>query len=302
MGFETEIARLRAQLEAEREQAQSTLDETVAACAKEVKQQRKAHRETKADWSEDSTEWQLYVKRLEKEKIDALRAQEAELREYQHRMYEERNDATERAVDLMRRMAEISISLERVRGTSKAGLLEQVAELQTAVRTLGERRTLNQRRIGDSNLDRQRAKVATQELHKTKSRVNLLFDSDTLTMAKDYPRLEAHAARLENDSRVLCRTLKVLEATELKPLIEIACPPRPMEKGHFDARMRFMIMKLVAMANLCPTRVPIAYLPPSSPTHPLHPPPAPYPLCTPPPRPAPHIQHRKTKAAQLRRS
>jgi hypothetical protein len=47
--------------------------------------------------------------------------------------------------------------------------------------------------------------------------------------------------------------------TELESLISIACPPKPMDKGHFDARMRFMIMKLVAMANLCPTRVPIAY-------------------------------------------
>jgi hypothetical protein len=58
---------------------------------------------------------------------------------------------------------------------------------------------------------------------------------------------------------ILQSTLKSLETTELDSLISIACPPKPMDKGHFDAQMRFMIMKLIAMANLCPTRVPIAY-------------------------------------------
>lgn len=58
---------------------------------------------------------------------------------------------------------------------------------------------------------------------------------------------------------VLRSALKEIESTELATLINIACPPKPMDKGHFDARMRFMIMKLIAMANLCPTRAPIAY-------------------------------------------
>ena len=39
----------------------------------------------------------------------------------------------------------------------------------------------------------------------------------------------------------------------------VVYPSKPMDQGHYDCRMRFMCMKHIAMANLCPTRVPIAY-------------------------------------------
>eukprot|EP00966_Prymnesium_polylepis_P040930 949845-Prymnesium_polylepis.1 len=55
--------------------------------------------------------------------------------------------------------------------------------------------------MGDANLDRQRAKVATVELQKTKARTNVLFGSEMLDKADDYPRLEAHAQRLECEVR-----------------------------------------------------------------------------------------------------
>ena len=103
------------------------------------------------------------MKRLEKENIDSLRRQEAELREYQLRMHEERNEARTRAADLEAAKLDLTASLERVRCTSKNGPLTRVAALQSKVRELGSRRTLNQRRVSDANLADRRTRVAEEK-------------------------------------------------------------------------------------------------------------------------------------------
>jgi hypothetical protein len=123
---------------------------------------------------------------------------------------------------------------------------------------LKERRTLNQRRMSDANLDQRRVKVATEQLAKHKSRADELWCSETLEMAEDYPRLEAEVADYKTRLQVLTNSLKDAEAAETA-LAAVVYPSKPMDQGHFDCRMRFMCMKLIAMANLCPTRVPIAY-------------------------------------------
>ena len=104
--------------------------------------------------------WQHELDAHEQEAVDRLRDQEHELREYQQRMYHERNEAAAEAADRAVRVAELNAALERLRSSSKNGLLTQVAELQAKVRELGARRTLNQRRLGDANLADQRTKVA----------------------------------------------------------------------------------------------------------------------------------------------
>ena len=49
-----------------------------------------------------------------------------ELRQYQRRMFIERNEAKQRAEELALQTEKLSESLERVRGTSKNGLLAEV--------------------------------------------------------------------------------------------------------------------------------------------------------------------------------
>lgn len=57
---------------------------------------------------------------------------------------------------------------------------------------------------------------------------------------------------------MLKAALKSCEDRE-KELAKVVYPKPPMDRGHYDARMRFMIMKLISLANLCPSRVPMAY-------------------------------------------
>ena len=115
------------------------------------------------DSKEESQEWQLYVNRLKNDHTNDIRDTIAELREYQQRAGEERDDEAERAVELEQRVTELSAALERVRSTSKAGLLEQLGQLQAKVRELGTRRTLNQRRVSDANLADRRTRVAEEK-------------------------------------------------------------------------------------------------------------------------------------------
>lgn len=49
------------------------------------------------------------------------------MRSWQLRMYEERNEAAARAEELDERVQTLTVSLERVRCTSKSDLLEQVS-------------------------------------------------------------------------------------------------------------------------------------------------------------------------------
>ena len=110
--------------------------------------------------NEMQTNHEAELEMYEADTIDRLREQEHELREYQQRMFHERNEAAEEAAELAERVEELSTTLERLRSASKSGLLTQVAELQAKVRALGARRTLNQRRLGDANLADQRTKAA----------------------------------------------------------------------------------------------------------------------------------------------
>ena len=66
------------------------------------------------------------LERHESEAVARLREQEHELREYQLRMHVERNEAQQRAADLDVQAQKLSDSLERLRSTSKSGLLAEV--------------------------------------------------------------------------------------------------------------------------------------------------------------------------------
>ena len=83
----------------------------------------RAHRR---EISSMQTEHDTVIKSHEAEAVARLRAQERELREYQKRMFEERNDAKKRAQELSTETENLSESLARVRATSKCGLLAKV--------------------------------------------------------------------------------------------------------------------------------------------------------------------------------
>lgn len=92
-------------------------------------------------------------------RVDCLRQQEAELREYHQRAFDEREEAIAENLELQTVVLKLQSQLDRVRWTSKAGLLEQVAELHHKLREANARRTLNQRRISDANLANNRARM-----------------------------------------------------------------------------------------------------------------------------------------------
>ena len=99
----------------------------------------------------------------EEDAVDRLRAQEAELRAYQQRMHDERNESAQDAAELAEQVEQLNATLERLRSCSKSGLLTQVTSLQEKVRELGARRTLNQRRVSDANLADRRTRVAQEQ-------------------------------------------------------------------------------------------------------------------------------------------
>ena len=85
--------------------------------------EQRVHRRAVADMELDH---HAECQRQEAEVVGRLRAQEHELRQYQQRMYLERNEAQRRAEELSLDCERLSGSLERVRSTSKSSLLAEV--------------------------------------------------------------------------------------------------------------------------------------------------------------------------------
>ena len=80
-----------------------------------------------------NAEWQTELADHEVETVDRLREQEQELRAYQQRMHDERNQATVDAAAITKVAEELRTTLKRLRSSSKNELLGQVAELQAKV-------------------------------------------------------------------------------------------------------------------------------------------------------------------------
>jgi hypothetical protein len=103
-----------------------------------------------------------------------------------------------------------------------------------------------------------RLSAANTEAEGFKAKVAELMPMLDVVEASDV-RLHSEATRLRLEVGVLTEALKSIETIEVETLAAIACPPKPLERGHYDTRMRFMIMKLIAMANVCPTRLSLVY-------------------------------------------
>lgn len=162
---------------------------------------------------------QLYVTRLKKDMDDAVRWTVDEQRSWQLRMRDERNEAAARADELNSRVEELTASLERVRCTSKSGLLQQLAGLQAKVKDLSRRRTLNQRRVRDANLDIRRARVAQESARRLEEafQENFIESESAEGALKKLELAEARLAGVE---------AKLKSETELRQKFQqIAEPP-----------------------------------------------------------------------------
>ena len=126
----------------------------------------------------------------------------AELRDEKRRIAAEREESKGEAAErgrqvgqLQTRLEQLQVALERVRETSKAGLIEQVAELQQKVSELGARRTLNQRRASDANLADRRAAAAEERAAEAQARLGefAIEDEELLQRAARNDELEKQA-------------------------------------------------------------------------------------------------------------
>ena len=206
---------------------------------------RKELRDERRDRHESDIDWQLYVNRLEKLRTEAVRDTVHELREYQHRMQVERNEAATHAAEVDERAAELAAALDRVRCTSKAGLLEQVAALQSKVRELGARRKANQRKVSDCNLALKREKSAKQEAAKEQERFNN-FIGTGIDLAARSRQLEASNAEALSKLASLQQELKdsQAEAAKHKAVAEPA-KSKFFESAHFSAAVDQVIIELM---------------------------------------------------------
>lgn len=233
--FNVQVLKLSSKLEAERCAAERSVTEAKNTFESMSKQMKGTLSELRSEVcslqrsrgkaiTEVVLEWQERLEDQEAATVRRLREQERELREYQHRMYVERNEAQKYAAELDTSMKQLASSLERLRNTSKNDLLQQVAALQAKVRELGARRHATQRKVCEANLDRVRARVATEELQKHRSRINDFLAGEHLDLADHYHVLEE---QLHSAQRQLERATSesAAQKVEIDRLRQIAEPP-----------------------------------------------------------------------------
>ena len=225
--------------------------------------------EQHSTWKAKEKEWKSVrldmeddAAHAETERLRGLRAQDEELKPRLQKFEAGRIAAQREAQELHERNMELEGTLSALRTARVSGLIEANTILLGTVQQLSTRRKANQRKIGDYNLEKHRTELATQRATAAEAALGEyyvddgrnVFDAADLTLC-----LESKNERLELEVQMLKRTIKAIEDTEVKPLAAIVAPESPMNAGAFDAGMRFMIMKLIGMANVCPTRVPLCY-------------------------------------------
>jgi len=218
------------------------------------KAQRLTIKSLKQELRDEATEWSLYARRLKQEIVDAKRETVAELRGFYAAEHLVWQDASREAAVLWQRCDELVELLNRVRNSRHGHLRAQVDGLVEQLRELKQRRTINNRRLGDANLDARRADVAMRKLRELQEQHAELWSSDAVDYAGDYPRLARRAQELEVHSKVLKAQIKAGDA-EMAELRTMLAPPPPMARGAYDEQMRLMVMELMGRANTCSSQV-----------------------------------------------
>jgi hypothetical protein len=158
-------------------------------------------------------------------------------------------------VELSAMLSRIADENERLRDRCSRGrtaeVAQQCSEQEEAIEKLSERRANNMGATSLLNLERRRVEVLKLEVNELRDAIRDNWGKETLELAEqalELPRVRAELAALKSsldDADI--------EAGELRRVVQ---PPPPMERGAFDMKTRFAIMKLIAIANVCHTRVP----------------------------------------------
>lgn len=132
-----------------------------------------------------------------------------------------------------------------------AALSKQVAEQEEELHALRQRRANNMSATKQLNLERQRCTMFKQQVEDLREIIRTNWGRETLELAEKgtlVPGLEAQIVCLK-------QALHDVEL-QMEAQHDIIFPPKPMEGGCYDMKLRFTIMKLVSCANVCHTRVP----------------------------------------------
>ncbi|MGA1354650.1 MAG: hypothetical protein ACO32I_07765, partial [Candidatus Limnocylindrus sp.] len=129
-------------------------------------------------------------------------------------------------------------------------LSQKLKEQEEELKELRARRANNMAATRLLNLEKRRNAVLSKQSEELRQSIRTNWGRDTLERAEaaaEVPFLQAQIVSLK------C-SLVDAEA-ECNELRRIVCPPKPMESGAYDMKYRFTIMKLIACANVCHTRV-----------------------------------------------
>lgn len=133
-----------------------------------------------------------------------------------------------------------------------AALSEQLQALEVEIAELRARKANNMAATRQLNLERQRNKVLNHQVKELRKTIQDNWGKDILEQAD----AGAELPRLCAEIKSLKAALADAEATSAS-WRKVAFPDKAMTSGHYNAAMRFMIMKLIGMANVSHTNVPI---------------------------------------------
>lgn len=173
------------------------------------------------------------------------------------------NQSTEQANKLMMELdaqrheiEQVLTENDRLRERASRGytatLSHHLTVQEQELKELRERRANNMGATKQLNLERARCNLFKQQAEELRKVIQANWGKDTLELAEvgaSVPRLEAQIASLQQE-------LANVEA-ECDTYRQVQFPPKPMERGHYSMPLRFMIMKLIAIANVCHTRIPV---------------------------------------------
>lgn len=199
---------------------------------------------------------QLYANELKKDIDNAVRETVAEQRCWQLRMRDERDEARSRAQECSERVAVLTESLQRIRCTSKSGLLDQLAGLEKKVRELSCRRTLNQRRVQEANLEKRRVQVAQESARRLERAFTESFlDSESVDKAQ--ARADALQKALAEVHSQLKREMELR-----KKFQEIAEPPTEyfFHGGSYSIEHDLAGLEAITACHVSASRVPMLFI------------------------------------------
>jgi len=209
---------------------------------------RRKLREAGKERRDADVEWQDKLRESEEERSTAMCEMDRERKEAVRAMAAERNAAQKELTAQQKLVAEHTAALERSRGLSKNSLLSTVREQEAEISELSRRRANAMGATRELNLEKQRTKQQAAHTKKLQETIRSHWDAGTVELAEAATHWEAECDRLLLERSTLLDEIESMEETEIAPLYAIVHPKPPMDAGSYDARFRFMVMKLAGRA------------------------------------------------------